>query len=380
MIDVHFGAGNIGRGFIGEVLNDNNFNIVFVDANEDLINSINNKDEYKIEFAQEKLESKIVTNFSGINNMKKPEEVISAIAEANLVTTAIGPNILKFIAPLIAKGISKRFNEDNFKKLDIVACENMIGGSQQLKKYVYKDLDEEIKRIADKVIGFPNAAVDRIVPAQNNKVGELRVTVEPFKEWAIDKSQMKNINVNLKGVHYVDDLEPYIERKLFSVNTGHATVAYNGFLKGYKTIIEAINDEEILNELKKVLEETGNLILAKWNFNPDDLHKYQNIIISRFQNSKISDDISRVARTPIRKLGYNERFIRPIRELKERSLDYHALAETAAKVLKFNDENDEQSVELQNELKNKSVSEVVKKVTDLHDEDLILEIVNNYNK
>ncbi|KLD58932.1 hypothetical protein WP50_22405 [Lactiplantibacillus plantarum] len=104
--------------------------------------------------------------------------------------------------------------------IDIIACENMIGGSQSLKKSVYESLNEDEQAWADQNAGFPNAAVDRIVPLQKHD-DPLFVSVEPFKEWVIDKSQMKNPKIQLKGVDYADDLEPYIERKLFSVNTGH---------------------------------------------------------------------------------------------------------------------------------------------------------------
>ena len=44
-----------------------------------------------------------VENVTGLNNMTEPEKV-EAIAEADLVTTAIGPNILPRIAELIAQG------------------------------------------------------------------------------------------------------------------------------------------------------------------------------------------------------------------------------------------------------------------------------------
>ena len=234
---VHFGAGNIGRGFIGEVLAANGFEITFVDVNHTIIDALNERKEYEIELADESKEKITVKNVKGINNQTNPEKVIQEIAEADLVTTAIGPNILPFIAELIAKGIQEREKEGSTTSLDIIACENMIGGSAFLEKEVYKYLPET--SFTDKYIGFPNAAVDRIVPLQHHE-DPLFVQVEPFKEWVIDDSQRKNKKIQLKGVLYVDDLEPYIERKLFSVNTGHATVAYTGALLGYQAIDEAM--------------------------------------------------------------------------------------------------------------------------------------------
>ena len=45
---IHFGAGNIGRGFIAPVLQDNNYEVIFVDVNKQLIEQINLLKEYKV--------------------------------------------------------------------------------------------------------------------------------------------------------------------------------------------------------------------------------------------------------------------------------------------------------------------------------------------
>ena len=366
---VHFGAGNIGRGFIGETLAANNFTIQFVDIASNIIDALNQKHGYTIEFASPEQKRVQVSNVSGINNKDHPEEVVQAVAKTDLITTAIGPNILKIIAPLIADGLKERKNQDNKNKLDIIACENMIGGSQHLKAEVYKHLDNKSKTFVDTYIGFPNAAVDRIVPLQKHQ-DPLYVSVEPFKEWIVDKTQMVNPSLKLKGVDYVPDLEPYIERKLFSVNTGHATVAYTGKALGYSTIGDAIKDKKVLDQLKEVLKETGDLLIHKWHFDKSSHKKYQTTIINRFQNPYISDVISRVGRTPIRKLGYNERFIRPIRELKKLGLNYSKLLQTVSFIYQFNVSSDKESQKLQNIIKDK-FAEIVVQTTQLKDKDLI---------
>ncbi|GAB2027814.1 mannitol-1-phosphate 5-dehydrogenase [Lactovum odontotermitis] len=370
---VHFGAGNIGRGFIGEILSQNGFEITFVDVNEAIIDALNARHSYTIELANDAHEKIEISGVSGINNGKNPEDVITAIAAADIVTTAIGPNILPFIAELIAKGIKKRREEDNASALDVIACENMIGGSDFLWSKVRDYLEPADLDYAEAHVGFPNAAVDRIVPNQKHD-DVLYVTVEPFHEWVIDESQMKNKSFKLDGVHYAADLEPYIERKLFSVNTGHATVAYNGAYYGYKTILEALGDGKILSALKSVQAETRQLLLAKWDFTEDELIKYHETIISRFANPQIIDDVTRVARTPIRKLGYDERFIRPIRELKEHRKSYDAHLDVVGKIFAYDDPEDAQSVELKKKLASEELQPVIKEVTGLSDADLISEI------
>ncbi len=373
---VHFGAGNIGRGFIGDILSKNNVAITFVDVNECVIDELNKRHSYEIEVAEEGQPHIVAKNVSGVNNTKNPDEVIKAIASADIITTAIGPNILPFIAELIAKGIEARKAAGNNTPIDVLACENMIGGSQYLYQEVKKYLSADSLAFAEQYVGFPNAAVDRIVPAQTHE-DPLFVVVEPFNEWVVETSRMKNPTFKLTGVHYEKDLEPFIERKLFSVNSGHATSAYTGAFYGAKTILEALKDDRVKAQVEAVLGEIRSLLITKWNFDEQALIDYHKIIISRFENPFIVDDVNRVARTPIRKLGYDERFIRPIRELKERQLSYQNLLKTIAFVFNYNDSNDEQSVQLQELLATKPLPEVVADVTGLTDQDLISEIVDS---
>lgn len=371
---VHFGAGNIGRGFIGETLAANGFKIHFVDVNETIIDALNQRGEYTITLAAPGEKQIHVANVDGINNGKDPDAVVKAIVGTDLVTTAIGPKILPFIAPLIAQGIEARKAAGSKAPLDVVACENMIGGSQFLKKQVYGKLADDAKAYADEYIGFPNAAVDRIVPIQHHD-DPLAVSVEDFKEWVIDASQMKNHDVHLDSVHYVPDLEPYIERKLFSVNTGHATTAYTGKYLGYTTIGDAVKDPKVLKQAQGALAETRSLLLAQFkNFTQKELEDYQASVVNRFKNPYISDDISRVARTPIRKLGFDERFIRPIRELKARNLSYKTLLDTVGMIFAYDEPKDDESVRLQALLKQKPLVDVIKEVTGVKDDDLIAEI------
>ena len=375
---VHFGAGNIGRGFIGETLAANDFAIAFVDVNEAIIDELNRRHEYTIELAANGQKQIKVEHVYGINNGKNPDQVVSEIAQTDLITTAIGPKILQLIAPLIAQGIVARKNANNEQKLDVIACENMIGGSQLLKAEVYKHLEDTDKAFADEYIGFPNAAVDRIVPIQTHD-DPLMVSVEPFKEWVVDESQMANPKLKLTGVEYAPALEPFIERKLFSVNTGHATVAYTGKTFGYDSIGEAIKDKRVLEQLKGVLQETGELLIAKWQFDRAEHKKYQEKIINRFENPYISDTIARVGRTPIRKLGYDERFIRPIREAKERGLNYAMLLDTVAKIYQFDVASDDESVRLQQMIQEK-FAEVVANTTDLKDHELVNAIASKVSE
>lgn len=121
-------------------------------------------------------------------------------------------------------------------------------------------------------------------------------------------------------------------------------------------------------------------MVNKWQFDAAEHQQYIEKILNRFKNPYISDDISRVGRTPMRKLGYDERFIKPLREAYSRQLSIDALVATIAKALVYRDEKDEESQELSRLLAENETVDVIRQVTSLTDEDLINNILNAYNQ
>lgn len=360
---VHFGAGNIGRGFIGLLLSQSGYEVTFVDVNEKVVQELRERGEYTVTLASEGNETMTVRNVTALSSASQEDEVAAAVAGADLVTTAVGVSILKHIAGVIARGVALRV-ADNPAPLHIIACENAIGGSAQLKEQVYARLDEETKAKADASVAFPNAAVDRIVPLQQHE-DILKVVVEPFHEWVVDSSQMLPGYHRVEGVHYVENLEPYIERKLFTVNTGHCSAAYLGYLRGYETIQQAMADEELTAKVREVLEETGAMLVQKHGFDKGEHGKYIDKILERFRNPSLTDEVSRVGRSPIRKLSPDDRLVSPAVQAYERILSFSALARSMAGALLFNVKDDPEAAELQASIAEAGVTETVARYTGL---------------
>ena len=315
MLAVHFGAGNIGRGFIGNLLYHSGYETCFIDVNSEIVNLLNEKKEYRVVLAEPTQEEMVIKNVRAINSSSNPEQVMEAIVEADLLTTAIGPNILPLIANLIADGLRKRIVQTD-KPLNIIACENMIGGSSLLKEKVYEKLTDAERAQFDQQFGFPDSAVDRIVPNQTNE-DKLMVKVEPFYEWVVEEPKIIGEKPLVKGITYVQDLVPYIEQKLFTVNTGHALAAYFGYYFGMKTINSAMEDKRIGELVEGALKESGEFLIKKYGFDRVEHSKYIQKIIHRFSNSYIIDEVTRVGRSPIRKLGPNDRLVSPARQFSE---------------------------------------------------------------
>ena len=260
MKNLHFGAGNIGRGFIGELLNKSGYHITFVDINKDVVNDLKRRDTYTIRILDENIEEVELNNFDALNIAEEKEQLYTAIGEVELITTSIGPNVLPIIAKDIAEGLKLKVENNNTKLLDIIACENMISGSDFLKTEVFKHLSEQEQEFVNKYVGFPNSAVDRIVPAQKHD-DVLLVEVEKFCEWVIEADKIKvESNRNIEQVHYVEDLSPFIERKLFTVNTGHAALSYIANYLGIELVSDGAKHADVRKDFIAVLEETSALL------------------------------------------------------------------------------------------------------------------------
>jgi mannitol-1-phosphate 5-dehydrogenase len=380
MLAVHFGAGNIGRGFIGNLLFHSGYETCFVDVNNEIVDLLNERKEYRVVLADPSQEEMVIKNVRAINSKLNPELVVEAIAEADLLTTAIGPNILPFIAGLIADGLRKRI-ELSDKPLNIIACENMIGGTTLLKEKVYEKLTDTEKAVFDQRFGFPDAAVDRIVPNQVNE-DKLMVKVEPFYEWVVEETKLVGEKPAIEGITYVPELVPYIERKLFTVNTGHALAAYFGYYYGIETINSAMENSRISELVEGALKESGEFLVKKYGFDADAHAKYIHKIISRFSNPFITDEVTRVGRSPIRKLGPNDRLVSPARQFADLVGKEPAYLEKGiAAALLYDFQGDEEAVQVQKTIQEDGIEAAIQEYTKLQaDSPLFSGILSQYEQ
>jgi len=359
---VHFGAGNIGRGFIGALLSDSGYHVIFADVVDKLIDALNEQHGYDIEIMDVERKTVHVSNVSGVNS-KNPAALQQALVDCDLVTTAVGPAVLKIISKAIAGAVTAR-REAGKKDLNIIACENMTKASAHLRDEVLKHLtSEEDKKYLDAHVGFPSCAVDRIVPPVEAGKNILSVGVEAFFEWIVEEPAFKGPVPKIEGMKLTDNLVAYVQRKLFTLNCGHATTAYLGNLKGYNTVDEALKDKWIEKIVHDTMTEAGNALCKKHGFDKKEHAQYIDKIMNRFRNPHIKDDVKRVGRDPLRKLAPADRLVGPTKMAKELGLPFDNLLKAIAAALWYDNPEDKQSVEIR------------KKIEDGHLEDLIQDVL-----
>ncbi|MGB4777054.1 mannitol-1-phosphate 5-dehydrogenase, partial [Microbacterium sp.] len=284
---VHFGAGNIGRGFVGLLLHDGGYDLVFSDVAASLVDAINATSSYTVHEVGDGGTDRVVTGYRAINSATDPQAVIDEVSTADVVTTAVGPTVLRFVAPHILAGLALR--DPALPPLQVMACENAIGATDLLRAEIKTQAGDKWEAVSGRAV-FANTAVDRIVPAQPADSG-VDVTVEPFFEWAIESGPFGDTPPNIPGAHFVDDLAPYIERKLFTVNTGHATTAYFGAQAGIEKISDALADPAIAAKVAATLEETSALLEAVHGLDAAGLADYRATILRRFANPALPDTV-----------------------------------------------------------------------------------------
>lgn len=362
---IMYGAGNIGRGFIGQTFSLAGYKVGFIDVNMTLIDRLNADGEYPVDVVTTaKTEEIIVKNVYGIDG-KDIELVSDEIASADIMATAIGVNVLKFIAKPIALGIKKRA-EKGLKAFNIVICENLIGADEFLKGLILNEIPD-LKEYVDQNIGFVEASIGRMVPvlAEEKKKGNpLRVAVEPYNILPVDKDAFKGEIPNVKNLYPYAPFNLFIQRKLFMHNMSHALTAYIGYSRNYEYIYEAIKDYDIKYCAYKALVSSATAVAKENGVEIKPLLDNAEDLIYRFSNVALGDTVERVGKDTKRKLSSNDRLIGALKLAEKHNVNASYLALGIAYGMHFNPVSDESSVELSSFAKEFGVKETLKKYSD----------------
>ena len=363
---IMYGAGNIGRGFIGQSFSDAGYSVGFIDINKEVIARLNADKSYPVNIVTtgENVE-KIVKNVYGIDGTDA-ELVANEIASCDMMATAIGVNVLKFIAKPIAEGIKKRA-ELNAAPLNIIICENLIGADAFLKGLV-KNAIPELADYVDENVGFIEASIGRMVPVmtEEKKQGNpLRVYVEPYNVLPVDKAAFKGEPPSeVKNLYPFTPFDLFIQRKLFMHNMSHALSAYLGKLRGYEFIYQAVADFDIRYCAYRALISSALAVSKENGVDMQMLIDHADNLLYRFENRALADTVDRVGKDTIRKLGSNDRLVGALKLCEKHGVDASYICIGIAAGMLFAPETDESSKELSAFVSENGVSAALEKYSD----------------
>ena len=370
---LHFGAGKIGRGFIGALLRQSGYSVVFADALPQVVDAINCEGGYNIHLLDSQ---NVVQRIDGVSALLASSDLaVQKVAEVDVITTAVSMSRLADVAAVIARGLERRFAVGTTTPLNILCCENGIRATSHLRTLVAELID---LNVVGQNVGFVDCCVDRIVPIITME-NLLDVAVEPYFEWCIDHTAVVGQLPTLTAAHFVDDIDAYVSRKLFTLNTAHCTTAYLGAHKGYKYIHEAICDAEIRAIVSGVMRECSLALERKFSLPMDEQMSYAETILSRFANAHLGDTVARVSRDPKRKLSPQLYFSYPIAMALECGVAVDYLATAVAAAIAFRSNDDAQSIELGAMIDSFGVENTVREVCKIDDSGVLALVAERYS-
>ncbi|MBM3289993.1 MAG: mannitol-1-phosphate 5-dehydrogenase, partial [Candidatus Hydrogenedentes bacterium] len=292
-------------------------------------------------------------------------EVANALAEADLAATAVGVTVLPKIAHLIAAGIERRFATPGAAPLNIVVCENLLEAGPYLREQVRAHLSPVYHSALDEHVGFVEASIGRMVPVMTEAQKEedpLLVCVEEYCHLPVDKAGFKGPIPELKNLQPRENFGGYVERKLFVHNAGHAVTAYLGYRRGHEYIWQAIGDPRVRAEVDAALAESCAGLVKKHGMDAEALRAHKDDLLRRFANRLLGDQVERVARDPIRKLGPRDRLIGAASMCLEQGVKPAHLAFAAAAAIRYDHPADPAAQTIQERLAREGLSGVLRDV------------------
>lgn len=379
---VQFGAGNIGRGFLGQLYFESGYHTTYVDVVDELIVLLNERHEYPLRIVGESEETLIIGNASALH-AKDKQAIARALSEASLASTAVGVNVLPRIAPLIAAGIAERFRAPDSPPLNFIVCENLLDAGPFLREEVRKCLEPNLHGVLDERVGFVEASIGRMVPIMTDEQraeDPLLVCVEPYCELPVDVTGFKGSLPPLNNMQPRENFKAYVERKLFVHNMSHAAAAYLGYLRGHSYVWQAIADDRVRAKTEAALAETSRGLARKHGLLEDELHAHGRDLLERYSNKALADQIERIAKDPLRKLGPNDRLIGAGTMCLEQGIEPTHVAFAAAAAIRYDHPDDPAAQSLRTLREQKGIDGVIREVCGLSPASRLAQLITNMDQ
>jgi len=308
---VMYGGGNIGRGFIGMLFSASGYEVTFVDIVASVVDALNRDHTYPVRIVSGDGHQDIdVRNVSAVNG-NDTGAAAEAIAAADIMATAVGVNVLKFIIPNLLAGLRLR-RERNCPPFNIIICENLMDANHVLARMLKEHMDEAEQAWFDETVGLVEASIGRMVPVQTEQMKDgnpLRVCVESYGFLPVDNDAFKGKIPEIRNMIPFSPFDFYLKRKLYVHNMGHATCAYLGDLLGLQYIYQAIDRDEVYTLVYGAMIESARALSKKYSVTLEALLPHITDLLHRFANAALQDTCQRVGGDPKRKLSPQDRLI-----------------------------------------------------------------------
>jgi len=321
-----FGAGKIGRSFIGQLFGRAGYEVVFADIDQTLVDELNRRKSYPVVIKGNTEETITVRNVRAVSVLNE-EAVKEEIAQTSIMAISVGKNALEKIIPLIGEGLKLREKLAPGRPLDIIIAENMRSASEFMRSRLVELLPKGYP--LDERVGLVETSIGKMVPIMTEedlKNDPLTIFAEPYNTLIVDKRGFKGPIPEVPGLSPKENIKAWVDRKAFIHNMGHATTAYVGNFYHPEAvyIFEVLADENIFRTTRETMLQAAEILLSYYpeDFTKNELKEHVNNLLERFQNRALKDTVFRVGRDLPRKLGIDDRFAGIIQMARQKGLPY----------------------------------------------------------
>ena len=337
-----FGAGKIGRSFIGQVFGKSGYEIVFADIDQKVVDLLNTACCYKIFIRDnnhpEKEEEYLVENISAIHLSVK-ESVIKNIIDSDIIVLSVGKRGLLSLAELLAEGIRERYRIREEQPIDIILAENVRDASALFKKKLKQWLPDFP---LDGYVGLVETSIGKMVPNMTEeqlKKDPLSLIAEPYNTLIVDAKGFRNGIPSVEGLAPKKNMKAWVDRKIFIHNMGHVTLAYHANFYNPELIYtwEALEINALKDVTQKTMLQSAEILVDLYPdvFTLKQLNEHIDDLLDRFSNRALGDTIFRVGCDLSRKLGVSDRLMTPILAGIETGKEYSLILEAWVKGCSF---------------------------------------------
>ncbi len=352
-----FGAGNIGRSFVGQIFARAGYRVIFADLDRTLVAALRSTGRYDVvhrypDGREERLTIEGVTACEA----DRPADVGPVLSRVTLVATSVGAAALPHLLPLLAAEAVRRA-EAGERQFDLILAENIHGGGELARNELVAALHAggfhaAYRRTsplgtAPGVIECSVGKMVPIVPTELRNREPLTVYAESFNTLIVDELGWAGPIPAVRELRPVDPIAAWVDRKLFIHNLGHAACAYFAAVHRPELtyIWQAVADRDIRTRSRAAMASSAAALRAEYPgvFSSRELAEHIDDLLYRFSSRSLGDTIFRVGRDVARKLGPTDRIVGAIALLLRHGMDTAPVEEVYKAALHFDarDENGE---------------------------------------
>jgi mannitol-1-phosphate 5-dehydrogenase len=329
---VQFGAGRIGRSFLGQLFSAAGYEIVFVDADRRLVDALNRRRGYTI----------VVKDCGGagrpggsagvngctpaaldhhqirVENVRAVyaddrDAVTREVAEADIIGTSVGKETVLRLVPALADGLAARRAEGR-GSVDIILAENLRGAAARVSEGLRAQLPRGFP--IEEYVGLVETSIGKMCPIMPDDV----VRADPTEVWCeayntliCDRRGFVHGVPDVPGLDPKDNMRAWVDRKSFIHNLGHAVCAYVGYQiePVFDYVYQALHHPDVRKATIDAMRESAAALVAEYpsEFDMLALEEHIDDLIRRFGNEALGDTIHRVGRDLPRKLARDDRLV-----------------------------------------------------------------------